>query len=196
MNSINVQARLDICTIATLAKAYAGEGVLIRSKSDLVWKAIEQLASMYISTGSQQFTDVYEALEYMNSIGLYLDSSRRTTRQVQSAQVNQNAISDFGYENFGAKVTKRGLVKAAQSEEAMLKELYNEAVKHGYKDSWEEYKAKMENATPAPEGVVRETSNPTEMERRERERLTAEKAAYDPTALRAAISPTVVKNIP
>lgn len=187
MNSINVQARLDICTVATLAKAYIQEGVLIRSKSDLIWKAVEQLVAMYVSKGAVCYTDVYDALEYLNSIGLYLDSSRRTTRQVQSAQVNQNAISDFGYENFGARVTKRGLLKAAQSEEAMLKELYNEAVKHGYKDSWEEYKAKMENATPAPEGVVRETSNPAEMERRERERLAAEKAAYDPAALRAAM---------
>jgi hypothetical protein len=185
-NAINIQARLDICTVASLARAYTREGVLIRSKSDLVWKAMEQLVNLYESKMPIRFTDVYEALTFLDSLGLQLDTSKRTKRQVMSAQVNQNAVSDFGYETFGKKVTKRQIVTTMGDREE-----YDLAVQAGKMMglpiiSFEEF---MENkrGLKKPSDVIKETTNEVDFAAKEKERLAAEKAAYDPGALRAAM---------
>ena len=191
-NSINVQARLDLCTLATLAKAYIGEGAILRSKSDLVWKAIEHIVSMYESNGIKKFTDVYEALDYMDKIGLYLDTSKRTKRQVQNAMVNQNAVSDFGMQNFGRATTRKQVTDENQRVNE-LKAFYTIMVEHNTKNNlpvptFEEFKILA--TTPSvhtEEEVVKETIDPIKRVESDKARMAAEKAAYSPEALRNAM---------
>lgn len=191
-NSINIQARLDLCTLATLAKAYIGEGAILRSKSDLVWKAIEHIVSMYESNGIKKFTDVYEALDYMDKIGLYLDTSKRTKRQVQTAMVNQNAVSDFGVQNFGRPMNRKQVIDESQRTNE-LKAFYAILVDHNTKNglpipTFEEYRVIATKPLNYPEEeTVVETTNPEKFVAKEKERMAAEKAAYSPEALRNAM---------
>lgn len=180
--SVNVQTRLNICTLASLARAYSAEGAFVKSRSDLVWKAVEQVMNLYESKGAVRFTDVYDALSYLDSVGLHLDTSKRTRRQVQSAMVGQNAESDFGLENFGPRVTKRQLLESARSsaEEALSDDptvayrgqsalMENAGLQVLPYDVWKErWDASHFDSTKEP--AVQETVDVREFERREEEK--------------------------
>jgi hypothetical protein len=174
--TVNVQARLSICSLATLASAYVSEGNILRSKSDLIWKAVEHLVGLYEEQGIERITDVYEAVAYMEKIGLYLDSSKRTTRQIQTALVKANAMADFGTPDFGRAITKRALLSKEREEY----DIAAAAIKaQGLVPiSFEQF---LENKRKK-ETVV-ETVNEGDFAKKEKDRLAAEKAAYSPEAL-------------
>lgn len=116
MKTINIQARLDIITIANLTKIYADKDIVVRSKSDLVWRAVEQLTTMYIEKGAiVPFSDVYTALEYLKSRNLQIDTSARTRRQVMNAMATTSLEADFGSTNYGEKITKERMASIEET---------------------------------------------------------------------------------
>lgn len=119
MDSINIQARLDICTLASLARVYVEDGNILRSKSDLVWKAVEQIFSLYEEEGRERFTDVYEAIAFLRKLGLTLDTNNRTKRQIQSAMVRQTIKDDFD-NKMDPLITKKSLIDSSDEEQYAL----------------------------------------------------------------------------
>lgn len=114
--TISIQGRVEIISLATLARAYEEGGLRLRSKSDILWHAIEQLSAAYQKQGIVPFETVEDALSYMESLRIPLATSARTRREVQNAQVKQNLEMDFPDYRQGARVTKDMLQKSDREE--------------------------------------------------------------------------------
>lgn len=198
-DTINVQARLSMKTLATLARAYVDkDNVYIKSKSDLIWKALEQLTALYVENGAILFEDTTEAIRYLDSIGLSLATSSRTKRQVQTSLVRATALADFGMPDFGATTTKKMVI---ENDRMMHKLASDEMRAMGLSPiSFEEF---MENKRQkqASEGERVALSNGEQAsihspidtvayEEKERLRKEEEKKAASPEALLAAMRAT------
>ncbi len=95
--TISLAARVDICSIATLAKAYTIERMFMRSKSDILWQAVEQLSALYCrKLEIQPFEDIQEAIDFMDSINLSLRTNDRVRRSLVKAAGLQAIQKDFG----------------------------------------------------------------------------------------------------
>jgi hypothetical protein len=197
---MTVGGRVEICSFASLIRAYEREGLRLRSKSDAIWQAVEQLVLLYSKKHQiEPFTDVREAVEYMVKIGMPLDTNTQAIRALGRAKTFQDAVDDYGVDDLevqSKKVRYTGVRKSSvvepivptyRTEEEMYQDLYKQARELGYKDSYEAYRGKVKESRQILEETVVATSNPKEFVKKEEERLTAEKAAYSPEALRAAM---------
>jgi len=95
--TVSIAGRIDICSMATVARGYLERGVRIRSRSDLLWQAVEHVAAIMVKTEeSEAFTDVREATNYLRAIGLTLETNQRALRSVGRAKLLQDAEEDYG----------------------------------------------------------------------------------------------------
>ena len=114
--TISVQGRVDITSLATLARAYLHEGHNIKSKSDILWRAVEQLSIMYCRKhGTEAFATIPDALEYMESIGLSLGTNSRAQKAILQAQSDESYFMEFG-EDVPAVTTKKSLSQMTPEE--------------------------------------------------------------------------------
>lgn len=122
--TIPIQGRIDIKSFAALARAYATEHVPFRTKSDILWMAVEQLAAMYMQkheTG--QFETMADALEFLDSVGVPLGTNYRTRQNVA-----QSLAAESFYQETGQDVTFRPVTvrpprqKAGKPQEPSLRE--------------------------------------------------------------------------
>ena len=197
--TISIAGRLDICSFATLARAYEEEGMRMRSKSDILWQAVEQLSAAYSAKDKQEpFTDVREAVEYMESIGIPLVTNMRVLREVTSAKIYQDAGDDYGvgqlYEQAGVvaktkemrrRLNKKGGVPTIDNNRLR----YEEAVKVGREQglatpSFEQF---MENERNRQNAIV-DTIDEIDYKEKEASRIQEEKEATSPAALLAAFN--------
>jgi len=114
--NVSIQARIDIISLATLARAFNNAGLRIMTKSDLVWEAIEQIASAYQRKGATRFETIEDALAYLEHAGLPIGTNKRALRSIMKAQVAQNLEMDFPDYRQGARVTKGMLQKSDREE--------------------------------------------------------------------------------
>lgn len=196
--TISIAGRLDICSFATLARSYEDEGMRMRSKSDILWQAVEQLSAAYCEKrGEEPFTDVREAIEYMESIGIPLVTNMRALRETTSAKIYQDAGDDYGvdvlYEQAEAtarrKEVKRRLNKRGGISIDSDRARYEEAVRAGRElgmepISFEEF---IENDRRKQEAIT-ETINEIDYKEKEERRRQAEKDAASPSALISALN--------
>lgn len=118
--TISIQGRIEICSIASLTRAYLREGHALRSKSDVLWRAVEQLSLMYERKHEEpRFSDVAEAIEYMDKIGLSLGTNARAMKSVLQATADETYFKETG-EVFSGFATRTG--KVINSGESMSKE--------------------------------------------------------------------------
>jgi hypothetical protein len=95
--TISIQARVSITSFAELARALQYEGAGIRSKSDILWRAVEQLAWMYNRKHEvEPFASVHEAIEYMDSIGISLHTNPRATKALLQAAADEAYFRETG----------------------------------------------------------------------------------------------------
>lgn len=105
--SISIPGRVEICSFASLVRAYEKEGLRLRSKSDTIWQAVEQLSTMYAKLHKvAPFTDVREAIAYMAQIGMPLDTNTRATQSIAMAKICQDAEEDYGLDNLKVMTKK------------------------------------------------------------------------------------------
>jgi Mg-chelatase subunit ChlI len=174
--TIPVPSRVNVCSFATLARAYEAEGIRLRSKSDILWQAVEQLATLYSrKQGIEPFTDIYEAVEYMERIGLPLATNKTVDRAIRTAAQMQNLEGDFGVSSTGYS-TKKGLQKEEREGDRKLYDIVANSIRKGGGTpmSYEQY---MENKKrvveqQAEEAIV-ETVNEAEFAAKEEQKREA-----------------------
>jgi hypothetical protein len=97
--TIPIMGRLQITTFATLVRAYETEGIRVHSKSDAIWHAVEHIAAMYTHKhGTEAFTDVREAIDYLDSVGLSLGTSTRAISQLSKIEADEAYFLETGME--------------------------------------------------------------------------------------------------
>jgi nucleoid-associated protein YgaU len=203
--TISFPGRVDICSVATLLKGYNEAGIFIRSKSDLIWQAVEELSKVAESRGTVRFEDVDEAIAYMDQVGMSLKTNNRAIRSLISAQHRQVAAQDFGRQDFPKPLTNKKQMAIDDNE--LLRRDYVAMTEvqasrglppptiEEFKKMRERARREIEERTRPMQAVadeqedepVVETVDPAEREKRERERIATEKAAYSPDALRQAM---------
>jgi hypothetical protein len=94
--SVNIQGRIDLCSFATIAKAYRQRGYVATTKSDLMWRAVEDLAVLAEKSGVERFTSLEEALAYLTSIGLEIGTSTRVRGELYKDLVKQTGLAEYG----------------------------------------------------------------------------------------------------
>lgn len=120
-STISVQGRVEICSIASLTRALLTEGAQIRSKSDVIWRAVEQLSLMYEKKhGEPRFADPAEAMEYMDRVGLSLGTNARAMKALFQAQADQAFFEETG-ERFSGFLNKEGRTVGAGPDMAALR---------------------------------------------------------------------------
>lgn len=199
--NITVSARLDICTFATIARAYEKEGLRLRSKSDIVWQAVEQIAALYTKKYNiDPISDIREAEEYMDRIGMPLGTNMHAMQDLNRAKVYQDAEEDYGAEDLEVmkkRVQFKGMRKSSvatvvaptyRTDEERQRDLYRQAQGIGFAGTYEEYVSTITDYMREQEGRVKETVNSKDFVAKEKVRMAAEKAAYSPEALRAAMA--------
>lgn len=126
--TINIQSRVEICSIASLTRAYIKEGHTLRSKSDIIWRAIEQLSLMYERKHEEdRFSDPVEAIDYMERVGLSLGTNARTMKALQQAQADHSYFAETGEVFSGFRTTKGKMVGGgAGPDMAALREMAEE----------------------------------------------------------------------
>uniref|UniRef100_A0A6M3JCR7 Uncharacterized protein n=1 Tax=viral metagenome TaxID=1070528 RepID=A0A6M3JCR7_9ZZZZ len=204
-----VPGRVEICSFASLVRAYEKEGLRLRSKSDVIWQAVEQLVVMYARKhGEEPFVDIREAVTYMTQIGMPLDTCTRAIQSIATAKICQDAAEDYGLENLQTmmrKVTltsmrKNSVIEPPQGPLFRSEvEAYNTKVdllkQHGIVPPWNTFDEYLEdikrqevqpvsiNTQPSGSGPIDEV----EYAEKERQKMADIKAALDPDALRAAM---------
>lgn len=114
--TIPIVGRISITTFASLVRAYEKEGYHIRSKSDVLWRAVEQLSALYERKhGIDAFTSTIEALDYLDSIGLSLGSNSRVQKAVLQARCDEEYFVEYG-EEVPAMTTKKQLSQMTPEE--------------------------------------------------------------------------------
>jgi len=202
--TISIAGRFDICSFATLARCYEDEGMRMRSKSDILWQAVEQLASAYCNKrGEEPFTDIREALEYMDSIGIPLDTNMRALREVTSAKIYQDSGEDYGIEQLYAEaetvaIRHRRRKKLSRlnsngvdidDNRARYKEVSDEIKAIGGAPiSYEEFIRNKQIIETKGRDAIVETINEIDFAEKEAARLQEEKEATSPAALLAALN--------
>jgi len=110
--TVSVQARVSITSFAELARAYEKEGAGCRSKSDVLWHAVEQLAWLYNRKhGVEPFASVVEAIDYMETIGMSLHSNPRATKALLQAAADEAYFKETGSLPPNVMM-KKGMLKA------------------------------------------------------------------------------------
>lgn len=116
--TIPIQSRLNICTFATLARAYEREQMHARTKSDIVWRAVEQITAYYCKVHEvEPFTDVREAIDYMNTIGMPLGTNNRSNLMLIQAEADEALALEGGA--ISRRVTK-GELTGRKKEKSFL----------------------------------------------------------------------------
>lgn len=206
--TISVPGRVDICSFATLVRGYIEAGLFLRSKSDVLWQAVEELSRVVEKRGTARFTDVADAVAYLDSVHLSLKTSERAVRSIMSAEQQQVAAEDFGLGRFeGPLSTKKQKLEDDLDELRRMYTTVAEQMKQAGMPTitFEEYVKRMKairredkkltaatrpiNAASYevdPTEVIQETVSQGDFQKKEEERLRAEKSAYSPDALRAA----------
>jgi hypothetical protein len=174
--TIPVPGRVSVCSFATLARAYEAEGIRLRSKSDILWQAVEQLAMLYSKKqGTEPFTDVYDAVEYMDSIGLPLATNKTVDRAIRTAAQRQNLDMDFD----GVEIDHRTKKKMREEERDNERQLYDivaASIRKGgdtpmsYEQYMENKKRVVEQQT---EDAMVETVNEAEFAAKEEQKMAA-----------------------
>lgn len=77
---IPISSRVDLLSLATVARWLAVNGIVCRSLSDLVNTAVTQLATQIEEAVPEDlsFDDVDEALEYLEGLGIEINRDRKT----------------------------------------------------------------------------------------------------------------------
>ena len=115
--TISIQGRIRITSFATLARAYMQEGHTIKTKSDVLWRAVEQLALLYSRKhGTEAFDSIPDALEYLDSVGLSLGTNSRAQKTILQAQSDEAYFLETG-ERVGRPTTKATLEDVHMSPE-------------------------------------------------------------------------------
>ena len=94
--SVNIQGRIDLCSFATIAKAYRQRGYIANTKSDLMWRAVEDMAVLAEKAGIERFTSLEEALIYLTSIGLEIGTSTRVRGELYKDMIKYTGLAEFG----------------------------------------------------------------------------------------------------
>lgn len=104
--TIPIASRVSVQSFATLVRAYEKEGVHLRSKSDVLWRAVEQLSIMYCRKHEiEPIASVREAMDYMEMIGLPLATNSRSVTALVQAEADEAYLVESG-ECIGARTTK------------------------------------------------------------------------------------------
>jgi len=147
MSTVNVQGRIDMKSLAAVARAYVERGSTFGSRSDLMWRIVEDAAIAAENSGATRPNTDEEALQYLRQVGLNIAMSDRSRREVRRALIDDVGVHDYYSEDlFARRVTKAQLKnrpKNTQTDEELFKELYEAGVKLGYKGTYEEYTAGM-----------------------------------------------------
>lgn len=103
--SVNIQSRIDICSLATIARAYVERGAELSTRSELVARIVEDMAMVAMNSGVERFSDVEEAEYYLKRQGLVVASSPRAKKEMWRDKVRNTGLHDFG--SADAFATKR-----------------------------------------------------------------------------------------
>jgi hypothetical protein len=110
--TISIQGRVDICSFATLTRELEAEGIMVRSKSDIVWRAIEMLAGMYSRKHQTVgFTSIPDAIDYMDRIGIPLGTNSRVQKSIVQASADESFFLETG-EDVGRVTTKKSILSS------------------------------------------------------------------------------------
>jgi len=110
MKTVPIQGRIDVVSFANLVQAYENEGIHLRSKSDVLWQAVEQLVRLYVRGDKiEPISSVREAIDYLDSIGLSLGTNGRAYRALIQAESDESRRLEGWTEE--KRVTKRQLVE-------------------------------------------------------------------------------------
>ncbi len=199
MGAVNVQGRIDMKSLATVTMAYLDRGSSFASRSDLMWRIVEDAAIAAEAVGAKRPETDEAALHYLEAVGINLTGSDRGRREVRRALIGDTGVHDFyGEDLFGRRTTKGQSKQRGKVEDLFWRtdvELYNEVADNMKRMglvpiSFEEYienKAKKEAEAAAQ---AAEEIDQVAYAEKEAKRLAEEKAAYSPEALQAALAAT------
>jgi hypothetical protein len=133
-DTISIQGRISISAFASLTRAYIKEGHSIRTKSDVLWRAVEQLSLMYAKKhNTPAFASIPDALEFMESIGMSLGTNPRAQRTIMQALADESHFLEVG-EVAAARnmpIAQIGSGNRQPSERELLMEKFTDYMKKG-----------------------------------------------------------------
>ncbi len=193
-----VSGRIKICSFATMVKGMKDRGIMLRSKSDAIWNAVEMLSIMYTKGGMEEFTDIREAVLYLDSIGLSLQSNERGKRSVIAAKIVQDAEDDYGVDYLTGMVAGRktkGIMTSLPPDREMydivakkMREMGREPI------SYEQYL--LNKNKPLPQGEEDNSGEDNSVDIEEFEKKEKEKSAALKAGLANAMeSMKIMKNV-
>jgi hypothetical protein len=188
--TISIQGRIDICSFATLARAYKKEGNLTRTKSDVLWRAVEQLAALYSRKHDvEAFTSIPAAIAFLDIIDMPLGTNTRAQRSLLQAEADEAFFLETG-EDIGRRTTKTDLID--EKGELNLRNMHRDMCNALHRDgkeamSFEAYCDKMENQKK-PKHIREESVDVDEFASKEAEKKRKLKEAMNsvPTATATA----------
>lgn len=128
--STSMQARIDLCSFATIVKGYADRGMQPRTKSDMLWRIVEDMAVLAERSGVERFTSVAEANRYLASVGIEVGSSERARKHIYKDLVKEAGLAEFGSADiFNARpVTKDQVQASAETAQKPLADMSQDEI--------------------------------------------------------------------
>lgn len=121
--SVVIEGRIPLTTIATLARYFEESGTPAGSKSDLLWKGVELLTRMLVHNEKvTAFTDVEEAFNFMSGRFGTLNRSGRGLRSLQM-ELQRSALEKDGFNPAYATEVKTKITQMSDAElQAIVRE--------------------------------------------------------------------------
>lgn len=111
--SVNVQGRVDLCSLATVAKAYIERGYVPVSRSELMGRIVDDSAIAAERAGVERFVSLDDAVEYLESVGLQIAVGERSRREVRRDLIRDVGLHDF----YGEDLMSRRVTRKKQTQE-------------------------------------------------------------------------------
>jgi hypothetical protein len=94
--TVNIQARIDIISLAQVVQYFDSLNYKAQTKSDAVWKAVEMVKNSAIRQEKCVVgMTVEDAVHYLDEVGLSLRTNERARRSVASALQDEVKSTDF-----------------------------------------------------------------------------------------------------
>jgi hypothetical protein len=199
MSTINVQGRIDIKSLAMVARAYLERGSMFTCRSDLMGRIVDDASIAAERLGVDRPETDEAAFDYLKSVGINLASSDRGRREVRRALIRDVGVHDYyGEDLMQKRTTKRDMGNASIDYKEMYDTVANfQKAKGIVPVSFEKFMEgkKREDGLYTTNIPAEDTMNDTVVVdpkayiEKEEKRMAAEKVAYSPEALRQALNP-------
>jgi hypothetical protein len=107
--TMTVPGRVDIVSYATVVRGYAERGIHLKTKSDVIWQVVEDMAAFMERQGTERYAMVDAALDALTRAGLFMATNDRAKRSIARA-LQTDVLAEVDMQDYGTqRVTKKML---------------------------------------------------------------------------------------